>query len=66
MPEKSLNKHQLGNCAEVDAINQALNSGANINDLYMYTISTTTNMSKPMCENCVYTFADKVADVFSH
>ena len=56
LPEKSLNDYKLGNCAEVDAINQVLNSGANVNGLYMYTINTKTNLPKPMCENCIYTF----------
>lgn len=65
LPEKSLNDYKLGNCAEVDAINQALNSGADINELYVYTINTKTNLPKPMCENCSYTFGDRVADVFS-
>ena len=66
LPESSLNQYRLGNCAEVDAVNQALNSGANASDLYLYTINTKNNVSKPMCENCIYTFADRVADVFSH
>ena len=66
LPESSLNQYRLGNCAEVDAVNQALNSGANASDLYLYTINTKNNVSKPMCENCIYTFGDRVADVFSH
>ena len=66
LPESSLNQYQLGNCAEVDAVNQALNSGANASDLYLYTINTKNNVSKPMCENCIYTFGDRVADVLSH
>ena len=65
LPEKSLNDYKLGNCAEVDAINQALNSGTNVNGLYMYTINTKTNLPKTMCENCSYTFWGRVADVFS-
>lgn len=55
----------VGNCAEVDAVNQALNSGANVADLYMYTIDTKKNISKKMCENCKYTFYGRVADIFS-
>ena len=47
-------------------VNQALNSGANASDLYLYTINTKNNVSKPMCENCIDTFGDRVADVFSH
>lgn len=66
LPESSLNQYRLGNCVEVDAVNQALNSGANASDLYLYTINTKNNVSKPMCENCIYTFGDRVADVFSH
>lgn len=65
LPEKSLNQYRLGNCAEVDAVNQALNSGSNISDIYLYTINTKNNMPKPMCENCVYTFMDRVAEVLS-
>ena len=66
LPERSLNQYRLGNCAEVDAVNQALNHGADINNLYLYTINTKSYASKAMCENCAYTFADKVADVLSH
>ncbi|WP_160680621.1 hypothetical protein [Clostridium sp. C8-1-8] len=65
LPEESLNKYRLGNCAEVDAANQALNNGSNINDLYMYTIEVATGEAKPMCENCIYTFMWKVDKVFS-
>ena len=53
LPESSLNQYRLGNCAEVDAVNQALNSGANASDLYLYTINTKNNVSKPVCENLV-------------
>ena len=44
----------------------SLNSGANASDLYLYTINTKNNVSKPVCENCIYIFGDRVADVFSH
>lgn len=60
LPESSLNQYRLGNCAEVDAVNQALNSGANASDLYLYTINTKNNVSKPVCENCIYIFGDRV------
>lgn len=40
--------------AVIDAVNQALNSGANVTDLYLYTINTKNNVSKPMCENYIY------------
>ncbi len=66
LPVQSLNQYRVGNCAEVDAVNQALNNGADIKNLYLYTINTKNQTSKAMCENCVYTFADKVAQVLSH
>ncbi|WP_277408719.1 RHS repeat-associated core domain-containing protein [Lacrimispora xylanisolvens] len=75
LPQESLNSYQLGNCAEVDAVNQALNNKANLNDLYIYTIDTTTDKMripsstfgnpKLACENCTYTFLGKVKDILS-
>ncbi|WP_252238066.1 YwqJ-related putative deaminase [Clostridium sp. VAP51] len=75
LPGESLNDYQLGNCAEVDGVNQALNNNANLEDLYIYTIDTTTNKfgiptnnfgtPKPACENCTYTFKGKVSDIIS-
>lgn len=68
LPEKSLNNYPLRNCAEVDVINQALNNKADLSDLYMYTIDTTSNivgMPKPACENCTFTFKGRVADIIS-
>lgn len=65
LPEESLNKYRFGNCAEVDAVNQALNNGSSIKDLYMYTVEVATGEAKPMCENCIYTFMGEVAKVFS-
>ena len=41
LPKSSLNKYPIGNCAEVDAINHALNAGADINHLHITTIHTT-------------------------
>lgn len=66
LPDSSLNEFRLGNCAEVDAVNQALNAGADVSGLYIYTINTKTNMPKQMCENCSYTFVGRVAEIFSH
>ena len=63
---QSLNQYRIGNCAEVDALNQALNNGADVKNLYLYTINTKNQITKAMCEYCVYTFADKVAQVLSH
>ncbi|RDU24231.1 SAM domain-containing protein [Anaerosacchariphilus polymeriproducens] len=68
LPEQSLNKYTVGNCAEVDAVNQALNDGAKLKDLYMGTIHTTNSKfgaSKVACENCTYTFKGRVAENYS-
>lgn len=56
LPEKSLNEFRIGNCAEVDAVNQALNNDADVTNLYLYTINTKQNIAKKMCDNCIYTF----------
>ncbi|WP_022769237.1 MULTISPECIES: YwqJ-related putative deaminase [unclassified Butyrivibrio] len=63
LPEKSLNQYSVGNCAEVHAVNKALNAGANLKDLHITTIHTTkSSMGDPKraCENCTYTFKGKV------
>ena len=66
LPEKSLNHLPIGNYAEVDAVNQALKANSNVNDLYLYTIDAETYLTKAMCDNCIYTFSDRVANVSSH
>ena len=38
LPTSSLNKYPIGNCAEVDAINNALNAGSKLKDLHITTI----------------------------
>ncbi len=67
LPEKSLEGWKdVANCAEVDAVNQALNAGGNVNQLYLYTIDLNNGFTpKEMCNNCVYTFSDRVAKVLS-
>ncbi|MFK4475021.1 phage baseplate assembly protein gpV [Paenibacillus sp. RC73] len=68
LPKDSLNEYAVGNCAEVDAVNQALNQKANVNDLYIYTIKTTPNefgSAKIACENCTFTFKGNVADALT-
>ena len=63
LPKESLNIYKIGNCAEVDAINNALNNGAKLENLHISTIHTTKdNMGKPKaaCENCTYAFKGKV------
>lgn len=61
--EKSLNNYPVGNCAEVDAINQALNSGAKLENITIYTIHTTkghVGRRKEACENCTFAFKGKI------
>lgn len=53
------------NCAEMDAINQALNDGSNLRNLQIYTVYTKTGDSAVMCSNCFYTFAnDNISNVY--
>lgn len=63
LPSKTLNGYDLGNCAEVQAINKALNSGAKMENLYIFTIHTTPKsfgQPKPACKNCTFAFKGKV------
>lgn len=63
LPKSSLNRFPLGHCAEVDAINNALNDGAKLSNLHIYTIGTTKKdfgTAKCACENCTYAFKGKV------
>lgn len=68
LPKNSLNKYPVGNCAEVDAVNRALNDGAKLKNLHMTTIHATKKQFgeyKPSCENCTYTFKDRIQENFS-
>lgn len=60
LPETSTNSYKLGNCAECDAVNQALHDGANWSDLQMHTVgvqwNTGATFPKPLCSNCEITF----------
>ena len=63
LPSKSFNQYEVGNCAEVDAINKALNAGAKLENLHITTIHTTKSSfgnSKHACKNCTYAFKDKI------
>ncbi len=63
LPNKSLNKYPLGNCAEVEAINNALNDNAHLEDLHITTIHSTKNKfgrSKRACQNCTVAFKGKI------
>ena len=68
LPERPLNKYVVGNCAEVDAVNNALNDGAKLENLYMSTVYTTNSSFgdlKCACENCTYTFKEKIIENYA-
>lgn len=68
LPKTSLNKYPVGNCAEVDAVNRALNDGADIKHLHMTTIHTTKTQFgsyKESCENCKYAFYGRIKSNYS-
>ena len=55
--KKSLGELAVGNCAEIHAVNKALNDGASLSNLRMYTIHTTKSSfgkAKEACENCTH------------
>lgn len=63
LPQESLNNYKIGNCSEVDAINNALNNGAKLENLHLSTIHTTVdNMGKTKraCKNCTFSFKGKL------
>jgi len=68
LPKISLNKYPVGNCAEVDAINRALNAGADIKHMHLTVIHTTKSLFgkyKESCENCRFAFKGKVKANYS-
>lgn len=67
LPTTSFNNYPVGDCAEVDAINNALNAGAKLQHLHLTTLDvkrkniTSHNIvGKCACENCTYAFKGKV------
>lgn len=63
LPKISFNQYSIGNCAEVDAINNALNDNASLSNLHITTIHTTKagmGQKKAACKNCTYAFRGKV------
>jgi hypothetical protein len=60
LPKTSTNSYKLGSCAECDAVNKALNDGANWGDLQMHTVGvrwdTGATFPKILCSNCEITF----------
>lgn len=68
LPEKTISGYAVGNCAEVDAVNNALNAGSKIENLQMMTIHATKNSFgdlKPACENCTYAFKGRIKGNYS-
>lgn len=68
LPTSSLNNYPVGNCAEVDAFNRALNAGAKLSNLHLTTVHVTKNRFgeyKPSCENCTYAFKGRVKKNYS-
>jgi hypothetical protein len=64
LPSKSLNAYPTSwNCAETDAINKALNSGAKLENIHIYTISTTKRgfgSDKESCINCKTAYKGRI------
>ena len=67
LPKTSLNDFPLGNCAEVDAINNALNAGAQLEYLHIVTLDVKKKnirshniVGKCACENCTAAFKNKI------
>ena len=68
LPKASLNGYDIGNCAEVDAVNKALNAGARLENLQMMTIHATKKSfgkQKHACENCTAAFKGRIAGNYS-
>lgn len=64
LPNKSLNGYPTPwNCAETDAINKALNAGAKLENIHIYTINTTKNdfgKDKKSCLNCKTAYKGRI------
>ena len=48
----------VDNCAEINAVDPALKNGANIEDLFIRTVSFKTGEFVDYCDNCKVTFKD--------
>lgn len=56
MPADSHELWPINNCAEFDAVNNALKGGAKkMEDLHVYTVRTANNQPETRCENCKIT-----------
>jgi hypothetical protein len=56
MPPSSLEPWSIGNCAEFNAANNALNAGARLKDLVITTVKVKTGDPFEMCRNCALIF----------
>lgn len=68
LPSVSLNHLEVGRCAEVAAVNKALNGGAKLENLYMMTVHTRSDMfgnPKEACKNCTYTFKSRIRENYA-
>jgi len=64
-PSSSYYDWNTFNCAEMDAVNQALYDGAYLGDLQMYTSYYDTRDAAAMCANCFETFSNgRVQNVY--
>lgn len=56
------------NCAETDAINQALHNGVDLGHMRIYTISTkpkSMGKAKKSCENCTYAYRGRIKENYT-
>lgn len=68
LPKQSLNEYSLGNCAEMHAVNKALNDGAELKNLKLFTIHTTKRAfgkPKEACENCTYALKGNISENYT-
>ncbi|MDO1511027.1 MULTISPECIES: RHS repeat domain-containing protein, partial [unclassified Neisseria] len=57
MPSESRTPWSVINCAEIDAVNQALKDGARMEDLEIATVRTSDSSAFARCDNCKVTFS---------
>lgn len=72
LPKKSLNDYPIGNCAEVDAINNALNNGSRLENLHIATLDVRRKnirahkiIGKRSCKNCSYAFKGRIKENYT-
>ena len=59
----TLQKWEVENCAEIQAINQVFKNNENINDIILSTISLNNGKYKALCKNCEITFEGFFIDI---